>query len=143
MTSQTPKSTIDSFSDENIEAAILFAMEHCSDTSITYTELFAAAKLETPHWYFENGFRSVITNFMEAFHYACARRMLPPFDAFIVNAHGNERAGYPGVGFFSVNGLSDPLGERIPDAKVRAAFAFRANQLEQIRTWCNDQGETG
>ena len=139
MTFQTPSSASKSFSEENIEAAIFFAMEHCSDSAITYTELFAAANLESPHWYFENGFRSVITQFMEAFHYACARKELPPFDAFIVNAHGNERSGYPGTGYFSVNGLSDPLGDHIPDTKIRAAFAFRATQLDQIRTWCINQ----
>ena len=68
-----------------------------------------------------------------------ARKSLPPFDAFIVNAHGSERSGYPGTGYFSVNGLIDPLGEHVPDSKIRAAFAFRAKQLEQIRTWCADQ----
>lgn len=130
---------VGSFSEENIDAAISYAIDHCSGTAITYTDLFTAADLQSPRWYIENGFRSVITQFMEAFHYACARKKLPPFDAFIVNAHGSERAGYPGTGYFSVNGLIDPLSEQSSDSKVRAAFAFRADQLEQIRTWCNDQ----
>lgn len=130
---------VGSFSEENIDAAISYAIDHCSNTAVTYTDLFAAAELQSPRWYFEKGLRSVITQFMEAFHYACARKKLPPFDAFIVNAHGSERAGYPGTGYFSVNGLIDPLGGHGPDLKVKAAFAFRANQLEQIRTWCNHQ----
>lgn len=129
----------ESFSEEHVDAAISYAIDHCSNTSITYTDLFAAADLQPPRWYFENGFLSVITQFMEAFHYACARKNLPPFDAFIVNAQGNERFGYRGTGYFSVNGLSDPLGDHIPDSRVTAAFAYRASQLEQIRTWCKDQ----
>lgn len=124
-----------SFTEENINAAISYAIDHCSDTSITYSDLFAAANLESPRWYFENGFRLVITQFMEAFHYACARKELPPFDAFVVNASGNERAGNPGVGYFSVNGLSDPLSDRTSASNIKAAFSFHAAQLQQIRTW--------
>ena len=124
---------------ENIDAAISYAIDHCSAAEITYSDLFASAGLQSPRWYFENGFRSVITHFMEAFHHACARQGLPPFDAFVVNAKGSERAGYPGTGYFSINSLSDPLGDRTSDANVRAAFSFRDAELQQIRTWCRDQ----
>lgn len=126
-----------SFSEENIDAAISYAIDHCSDTSITYSDLFAAANLESPRWYFENGFRLVITQFMEAFHYACAQRDLPPFDAFVVNASGNERTGNPGIGYFSVNGYSDPLNERTSSSDIKSAFSFHAAQLQQIQDWCS------
>lgn len=127
-----------SFTSEHVESAISYAIDHCSATSITYSDLFAAAELESPRWYFENGFRQVITHFMEAFHYACARKDLPPFDAFIVTASG-ERADYPGIGYFSVNGLSDPLNDHTSDTKAKAALSFHENQLTQIRAWCNGQ----
>jgi hypothetical protein len=127
------------YSEENIDAAISYAIGHCSATAVSYTDLFAAAGLQSPHWYFENGLRLVITQFMEAFHHVCARQGLPPFDAFIVNAKGSERAGYPGTGYFSINGLSDPLGKHTSDLNVRAAFAFRDAELLQIRIWCRDQ----
>ena len=128
-----------SFSEVNINSAISFASKNCSAISITYTELFTASGLESPHWYFENGFRSVITEFMEAFHFACVRKELPPFDAFIVTAKGGERANYPGIGYFSVNGLSDPLDDRTSYSKAKAAFSFRDSQLQQIRFWCEGQ----
>lgn len=130
---------VGSYSEENIDAAISYAISNCSATAVTYTDLFAASGLESPRWYFENGLRSVITQFMEAFHHACARKSLPPFDAFIVNAKGSERAGYPGTGYFSINGLSDPLDDHSSDSNIRAAFSFRDNELQQIRTWCGDQ----
>ena len=127
-----------SFTEENIESAISYVRDHCSDRTITYTELFDAASLPSPRWYFDNGFRSVITEFMEAFHFACARGGLPPFDAFVVTARG-ERANYPGIGYFSVNGLSDPLADRTSYPKVKAALAFHDSQLKQIRAWCEGQ----
>jgi len=127
-----------SFTEENVEAAISYAIDHCHEPAITYTELFDAASLHPPRWYFDNGFRSVITEFMEALHFACARKGLPPFDAFIVTA-GGERANYPGVGYFSVNGLSDPLNDRTTYPKAKTALAFHDSQLKQIRSWCEGQ----
>lgn len=127
------------FTKENIEAAISYAIDHCSDPAITYTELFDAANLHSPRWYFDNGFRTVITEFMEAFHFACARGGFPPFDAFIVTGKGGERANYPGIGYFSINGLSDPLDDRTPYPKAKAALAFHDSQLKQIRSWCEGQ----
>lgn len=128
-----------SFGTENIDAAIAFAIENCSSTSITYTELFSAAALQSPQWYFEHGLRSVITQIMEAFHHACAHQGLPPFDAFVVNALGSERAGYPGTGYFTINGLRDPLSEHSSNVNVREAFSFREAELSQIRSWCRGQ----
>lgn len=119
----------------NIDSAITFAKLNCSATSITYSEFFDAAGLKSPQCYFENEFRKVVTDFMESFHFACARLGLPPFDAFIVNASG-ERANYPGVGYFLINGLSDPCNERTPINRAREANAFREEQLVQIRDWC-------
>lgn len=127
-----------SYIKKNIESAISYAVQNSSRESITYTELFEAAGLKPPQWYFEEGFRSVITDFMEAFHFACACAELPPFDAFVVNASG-DRANYPGIGYFTVNGLIDPLDEHTSISKAKTAILFREEQLQQIRTWNEDQ----
>lgn len=71
---------------------------------------------------------------MESFHFKCARSGLPPFDAIIVNASG-ERANFPGIGYFSVNGLSDPLDDHTSYSKAKAAILFREEQLQKIRVW--------
>lgn len=126
---------MDKLINEHLEAAIEYAASQCGDASLTYTDLFAHSGLNTPQWYFENGQRLFVTNFMAAFHNECIRQDLPPFDAFIVNAPGGERAGYPGTGYFTINDLGDPLNENTSDRAAAAAFAHRERELTQIRDW--------
>ena len=126
------------FTEENVDAAISHAIDHCSDSSITYRELFEAAHLRPPRWYFDNGVPSVVGEFMEALHFECERRGLPPFDALVMTAVG-DRANYPGIGYFLVNGLSDPLDARTSQPSAKAALAFHQSQLNQVRAWCADK----
>lgn len=126
------------FKNENVMLAIEYSKDHCSQTHITYTELFAAAGLNSPRWYHENGGQTVISDFMEQFHAECIKLELPPFDSFVVNESG-ERAGYPGIGYFKINGLKDPFGDRTKAEDSKFAISFQINEREEIARWCSDR----
>ena len=126
---------MENFNLKNIEMAIEFAQRRCSQSHISYTELFAASEMQSPQWYHENGGQRVITDFMETFHIECLKRDLPPFDSFVVN-EGGERAGYPGMGYFKVNGMKDPLSDKTSDADSRVSLDFQKSEREKIRQWC-------
>jgi len=119
----------------NIDLGIEFAKQNCAKPYISYTELFASSEMKSPQWYHESGGQRVITDFMETFHIECRKRGLPPFDAFIVNESG-ERAHYPGMGYFKVNGMADPLSDKTSKADAEISLAFQKQEREEIREWC-------
>jgi len=128
---------VSNFDESHINKAIEYAQTHCARPHITYTQLFLAADIQTPQWYHQNGGQGVIRDFMEAFHIACRKRGLPPFDAFVVNESG-ERAHFPGVGYFTVNGLKDPLSEKTTKSEAEFSLGFQRDEREAIREWCRN-----
>jgi hypothetical protein len=71
---------------------------------------------------------------MQRFHDRCAERALPPLDSLVVQVDGARR-GYPGGGYFAVNGHEDPFSDRTrPDLAV-AALSFWQAEVRRCRDW--------
>lgn len=125
------------FDSHQIDAAINFVMENGAEDraqTLSYSRIFDAAGLPSPQNLHFGGESHLVTAFMERFHYVCKERDLPPLDALVVHVTG-PREGFPGAGYFRVNGYADPLAERTkPDDQV-AATRFWQAQREECKEW--------
>jgi hypothetical protein len=125
------------FSDQQVQAAINFVVEHGAENrgqTVYYTQVFAEAGLPDPQLLHQGGESKLVTRFMKAFHDACEAADLPPLDSLVVHVAG-QRGGFPGAGYFTVNGWVDPLhpGTRPVDAD-HATRSWQAEQ-RQCREW--------
>jgi len=84
---------------------------------VYYTQVFAAANLPAPQLLHQGGESELVTRFMKAFHDACTAAGLPPLDSLVVHVAGT-RGGFPGAGYFAVNGWADPL-DAVPQRAKR------------------------
>ncbi|MEU7843366.1 hypothetical protein AB0B39_20700 [Micromonospora sp. NPDC049114] len=125
------------FTMDQLDAAIDFVTSNGAEDrgqTISYARVFQAAGLPNPQNLHESGESHRVTEFMAAFHHRCQERQLPPLDALVVHVAGS-RAGFPGVGYFRVNGKADPRGERVaPEAQV-ASTRFWEMQREECKRW--------
>jgi hypothetical protein len=123
---------------EDVDAAIDFAIRNGAEDrgqTISYSRLFEAAGLPPPQDLHLGGESRLVTLFMERFHFRCGERTLPPLDALVVHVAGN-RTGFPGSGYFRINGQVDPMSERATAAQqVRATTFWEAQKVE-----CQDCG---
>jgi hypothetical protein len=123
--------------DAQVDAAIDYTIDNgAADRAqtVNYTRVFEAAGLPPPQELHQGGDGHFVTQLMERFHDRCRQRGLPPLDALVVHVAGS-REGRPGVGYFRVNGLRDPFGERATAEQVVAAFGFWQAEVEQCRRW--------
>ena len=127
------------FRPDQVDAAIDFVIEAAEDRgqTVAYTRVFDAAGLPTPQDIYLTGDEGTVGRFMEAFHYRCRERQLPPLDALVVHVAGSRR-GLPGPGYFRVNKFPDPVSDRTkPDDVVKGHAAWEAEQ-----GLCRRWGET-
>jgi hypothetical protein len=125
------------FTDENVDAAIAFIVKNGAEDrgqTIAYSRVFAAAGLPPPQDLHFGGESQLVTDFMARLHYRCGERHLPPLDALVVHVAG-QRAGFPGVGYFRVNGHADPADERTTALRLVQAAAFWEAQKVQCKDW--------
>lgn len=129
--------TTHEFTLDQVDAAIDFVKQHGAEDraqTVSYSRVFDAAGLPSPQNLHFGGESHLVTAFMERFHYRCQERQLPPLDALVVHVAG-PREGFPGGGYFRVNGQADPLAERTkPDDQV-AATRFWQAQREECKEW--------
>lgn len=131
------------FTPDQVDAAIDFVMTNGAEDrgqTVSYSRVFEAAGLPSPQNLHFGGESHRVTAFMEQFHYRCARRDLPPLDSFVVHVAGPE--GFPGMGYFRVNGHTDPLAERTRPEAQAAATAFWERQREECRA-CGTRSRRG
>jgi hypothetical protein len=125
------------FTREQVDAAIDFVVTNAAQDrgqTVSYSRVFAAAGLPSPQNLHFGGESHLVTAFMEQFHHRCARRDLPPLDSLVVHVAG-QREGFPGIGYFRVNGYADPLAERARPELQAAAIAFWERQREECKAW--------
>jgi hypothetical protein len=99
------------FTDENFDAAIDFTIEDGAEDrgqTISYSRVFDAAGLPPPQDIHFGGESQLVTLFMVRLHFRCRERTLPPLDTLVVYVAG-ERTGFPGAGYFRVNGQAGPV----------------------------------
>lgn len=125
------------FDDERVDAAIDYLIDQAAEdraASRSYSLVFRAAGLEAPQDLYREGAEQVVSKFMEAVHWPCRERGLPPLDALVVHVAG-PRENHPGPGYFRVNGLPDPFDTRTSAEAVGPAFAFWKSEAEECRVW--------
>lgn len=125
------------FSDEQVNRAIDYVARNGAENRgslVHYTLVFEAAELPAPQHLYNGGEPDVVSRFMEAFHFRCVERELPPLDSLVVHVAG-ERGGMPGSGYFRVNRQPDPYGRSVTDAEAVAGARFWENQREECRAW--------
>lgn len=125
------------FTPEQVDEAIDFVVINGAQDrgqTVSYSRLFDAAGLPSPQNLHLGGESHLVTAFMAQFHYRCIERDLPPLDSLVVHVAG-QREGFPGAGYFKVNGHDDPLAERTrPEAQV-AATTFWQTQRDECKAW--------
>jgi hypothetical protein len=125
------------FTDEQVETAIEFVIRHGArdrGQSVAYSRVFKAAGLPAPQDLHHGGDGHLVTDFMEAFHVTCVRNGLPPLDALVVHVAG-PRQGFPGAGFFRVNGEPDPLASKATPEEQVAGTRFWERAKDECRRW--------
>ncbi|MFJ5664939.1 hypothetical protein ACIQAR_04450 [Micromonospora chalcea] len=125
------------FSVDDVDAAIDFVIRNGAEDrgqTVSYSRVFDAAGLPAPQYLHMDGDPQRVTEFMEAFHNRCKERQLPPLDALVVHVAA-RRAGFPGAGYFRINGLADPLAERAKLEAVTASVRFWEEQRETCKRW--------
>jgi hypothetical protein len=123
--------------DEQIDAAIEYVInEGAVDRAqtVSYSRVFEAAGLPPPQELHFGGDGELVTHVMKRFHDRCHERSLPPLDSLVVHVAG-AREGRPGVGYFRVNGLQDPFGERATAEQVMRAWSFWVDEDQQCKAW--------
>ncbi len=78
--------------------------------TISYSRVFDAAGLPPPQDLHFGGESQLVTEFMERFHFRCLERESPPLDALVVHVAG-PRTGFPGGGYFRVNGYKEAYSQ--------------------------------
>jgi hypothetical protein len=125
------------FNDQQLQAAIDFVIEHGAENrgqTVYYTQVFAEAGLPAPQLLHQGGESELVTRFMKAFHDACVAAGLPPLDSLVVHVAGPRR-GFPGAGYFAVNGWADPLGPRVRPVEVDRAARSWQDEQRRCRAW--------
>jgi hypothetical protein len=125
------------FSDEQVDAAIDYLIEQAAEdraASRSYSLVFRAAGLDAPQDLYREGAEQIVSKFMEAVHWRCPERKLPPLDALVVHVTG-PRENHPGSGYFRVNNLPDPFDSRTPPKAVGPAFDFWKAEVARCRAW--------
>jgi hypothetical protein len=125
------------FTPEQVDAAIEFVRRHGAEDrgqTLSYSRVFDAAGLPSPQNLHFGGESHLVTEFMEQFHHRCRQQNMPPLDALVVHVAG-RREGFPGGGYFRVNGQVDPLAERARADDQVAATRFWQAQLERCKAW--------
>ena len=104
--------------------------------TVSYSRVFAAAGLAAPQELHQGSESHLVTEFMKAIHDRCeADPDLPPLDALVVHVAG-KREDWPGGGYFKVNNLPDPKGERkISEEEQIKATNFWIDERETCRQW--------
>jgi hypothetical protein len=125
------------FSEGQVEAAIAFVVEHGAHdraSTISYSRVFEAAGLPPPRDLHQGGESELVTLFMGRFHHCCREQDLPPLDALVVHVAG-PRQNFPGVGYFTVNGLKDPLDEKTTPTQATRATTCWEDQKKKCGAW--------
>ena len=125
------------FTTEDVDAAIQFVIVNAAEDralTVNYSRVFDAAGLRPPQDLYLDGDSQLVTRFMESFHHRCRERGLPPLDSLVVNVAGS-RVNKPGIGYFRVNGLTDPFGERATAEQQVVAGNFWDAQVKECRQW--------
>lgn len=125
------------FTQEQVGLAIDHVAERGAEnraSPVIYTQVFEAAGMADPQQLHHSGQGQLVTEFMEAFHHRCIARDYPPLDALVINATG-ERGGLPGIGYFTVNGLPDPLKPSTSEADAIRATAHWEGQKNECKRW--------
>jgi len=125
------------FTLDQVDAAIDFVVVSGAEDrgqTVSYSRVFEAASLPSPQNLHIGGESHLVTAFMERFHVRCAERHLPPLDSLVVHVAG-RREGFPGMGYFRVNGHPDPLADRTRPEEQVAATAFWQAQRDECRAW--------
>lgn len=129
------------FTNEQVDAAVDFVIENAAvdrAQTVSYSRVFEAAGMPPPQDLHFGGDGDLVTRFMKQFHDRCNSRELPPLDALVVHVAG-VREGKPGGGYFTVNGVRDPFGERASAEQVMAAWSHWENEQHQCRAWGNQR----
>ncbi len=84
----------------------------------------------------------LVTQFMKAFRDRCRERGYPPLDALVVHVAG-ERKGFPGAGYFKVNGFEDPLSLKTRPEKMKMATDFWRAEVQQCEEWGTRERRAG
>lgn len=132
-----PVPTTHAFTAEQVDVALDFVVQNGAEDrgqTVSYSRVFEAAGLPSPQNLHLGGESELVTSFMERFHYRCTERGLPSLDALVVHVAG-PREGFPGRGYFRVNGHVDPLAERAKAEDQVAATLFWEGQRNECRKW--------
>jgi hypothetical protein len=120
---------------DDVDAAIDFVIRNGAEDrgqTVSYSRVFEAAGLRPPQGLHFGGESQLVTLFMERIHSRCIERHLPPLDWLVVHV-AEQRAGFPGSGYFRVSKQVDPLSER-------ATAARQAERLPLGGPECRDWG---
>src|ERR1039458_7551652 len=69
---------------------------------------------------------------MEALHFRCIDRGLPPLDSLVVNVAG-PREDKPGSGYFTVNGVGDPFSGTGREEDAIQGLGLWERQMSEAR----------
>jgi hypothetical protein len=124
------------FTVAQVDDAIDLLVDSAKDRgqTISYTRVFAAGGLPEPQLLHQGQESHLVTDFMKAVHDRCVQRYLPPLDALVVHVAG-RRQNWPGGGYFTVNGLADPMKERASAEELVVGTRFWEHQKEQCKRW--------
>jgi hypothetical protein len=125
------------FSDEQLDAAISYVVVHGAmdrAKTIHYSYVFVAAGLEPPQDLHRGGEGDLVTRFMEALHFRCIDRGLPPLDSLVVNVAG-PREDKPGSGYFTVNGVGDPFSGTGREEDAIQGLGLWERQMSEVKAW--------
>lgn len=129
------------FTDNDIDAAIDHVARYGAQrgaATVPYTEVFNAASLPAPQQLHQGGDTATVSHFMEAFHFRCIDRGLPPLDSLVVHVTG-PRGGVPGSGYFRINDLPDPHGNGTSPEDATASGRFLEQQRHECAVWGDDR----
>lgn len=119
--------------DAGIDFVVFNSAEDRAQT-VSYSRVFEAAGLPPPQDLHFGGESHLVTQVMERFHFRCVERGLPPLDALVVHVAG-QRSGFPGAGYFRVNGLKDPLDSRVNALEQTRAITYWEGQKRACKDW--------
>lgn len=124
------------FTGDQVDQAIDFLIEFAKDRgqTVSYTRAFGAGGLPEPQALHQGTESQLVTDFMKAIHDRCIARNLPPLDALVVHVAG-PRQNWPGGGYFTVNGLTDPLRQRATAEEQTQGTVFWENQKKKCTDW--------
>lgn len=124
------------FKINQVDDAIALVNDGAKDRGQTtsYSRVFEAGRMPAPQELHQGSESHLVTAFMKAFHDRCLERCLPPLDSLVVHVAG-PREGWPGSGYFKVNGLPDGRGEHVPVEEMIRATKFWASQKAECKQW--------